>query len=250
MDLARLVTEIAGRATNVGRLAPRSAATALRLNRIITDIDSSRAKHSANNTFSAQGQRDLIKKDLEKIAPRLGLTKAAAIRNRDAIANNRAALEKEALSKYESDAIAGEIRAMLRTLTHGQAVQEASKDPRVLAAIVNGPVMLHGVEPRAVAHLVQGHLESHHQKGLEKLAAQEEACAASEAALEIATNLFIEAGQFPTGKAFQDFLQDHAPTPADIKAEANGGVASGQPKLSMTDSFQLINSDAMTDQPA
>ena len=256
IDLAKFTDEMDTRAKNVARLAPRAAAVTLRLTRLASEIAAVPARHAGNTKFSAEGRRDLVRADLEKIAPKFGLAKAAVERNRAAISTNCTTLEKSAFSKSEADPMGPEIRGMLRTLGHGKAVQEASKSPQVLAAIVNAPIMLHGVARDAVQHLVDAHLAAHHASEVARLEAQAEACTIAESTLQTVTHIFSDAGAFTIAgdfagtRALDSFLSEHAPSANDLAAEAAGGLAAGGRKIGMTDSFQLIMSDALENEPA
>jgi hypothetical protein len=255
IDVSGFVTDMNARAKAVARLAPKAAATALRLTSLLPEIAAAPAKHAADKRFTDIAKRDLTRSELAKLAPKINLCRAAVARNRDAIPVAGADLEKSAFSKYESDPMAVEIRQVLRTMKHGDIVKLASADPKVLGAIVSAPEFLHGVKRDAVDHLVDKHLATHHPREVAKIEAMKEAVNVSEGILKTATNLFSDAGSFTQAGVFgtaavDKFLAEHAPSKADLDAEAAGGVAKGQRKISMVDSFDLIMSDALMGEPA
>jgi hypothetical protein len=246
--------EMMTRAKAVARSAPKPAATALRLCSSMNEAAAAPLKHAADKRFTDLAKRDMTRADLAKLAPKFGLCRAAVARHKAAVPVARADLEKSAFSKFEGDPIAQEIRAHVRSLSHGDAVQLASKDSRVLGAIVSAPEFLTGVSRGAVQHLVDAHLQQNNAKDLAKIEAQKEAVDIAEGTLQHATNLFSNVGQFTQPGVFgtaavDKFLAEHAPTQADLDAEASGGVAKGSRKWTMMESFDAIMSDHLEGEP-
>jgi hypothetical protein len=114
------------------------------------------------------------------------LSEAGIKRNRAAQKSERTALEQKAFEPYRSDAMGAEIRAALKALPHGEKIKLAADDPRILAALVTAPPIVHGVTPDAITHLVQRHLETNHATEIKKLDAKDEALNVADASLRVA----------------------------------------------------------------
>jgi hypothetical protein len=246
---AQASTELVSRAMFLGRQAFKANATTHRLSRILNEFTDKAATHNANPIWNDTGKLQHIRKDAEGYARQLGLAKAAVGRHRNVPAQARGELVTKAFEPWKDDNAAPEIRAVLRQMAHGEVVKLASSDPRVLAAIVLSPPILHKVQPDAIEHLVDAHLANHHAAELKKVAALQEGADIASAMLNVAMGTFRDALCFGTAKQFDDFMSDHGPSANDVAKEAAGDVPSGVRKLG-TDSLSIFNSDIAKNEAA
>jgi hypothetical protein len=230
--------------------APATTAHALRLLSVAQQATAALAKHASDPHLNFAGQKAKTRTDLTKVATRLALAEQGIERERAAAKSGRDALEQKAFEKYRGDVAAPEIRAALSKEPHGEKIKLAAADPRILAALLNVPAIVHGVAPDALAHLVQGHLETNHAPALKKLDAKAEALTTADACLRVARETLFEVGGFAHAKDFDDWRAAHGtPGKLDLDAEAAGRTAHGHAAWSMSESFELTNSDAPTGLP-
>jgi hypothetical protein len=230
--------------------APATTAHALRLLSVAAQATAALAKHAADPHLNPAGQKAKTRTDMAKVALRLAMSEEGIKREKAAAKSGREALEQKAFEKYKGDVAAPEIRAALHKLPHGEKIKLAADDPRILAALLDVPPVVHGVSPDALAHLVQGHLETNHAADIKKLDAKAEALDVADAALRVTKETIFEAGGFAHAKDYEDWLAMHGtPGKLDLEAEAAGRAAHGHVAWTMTESFELTNSDALSGLP-
>ena len=242
--------ELVSRARFLGLKAHKANASTHRLARILGEFSDKVTAHQSHPHLNDAGKLVAIRKDAEGYARQLELARAAVERHRAAPAQARAELVTKSFEPWKDDLAGSEIRQVLRTMSHGEAVKLAASDPRILAAIVLSPPILHKVEAGALEHLVGAHLATNHAADLKKIEALEEGANIAAAMLDVAMSTFRDALKFGTTKQFDDFLSAHAPEPDDIAKEAAGGVPTGVRKLGMTESLAIFNSDVAMNEAA
>ena len=241
-----IVAELHSRALRNVLAAPATTAHALRLLSVSTITRVEQQRNASNKHLSAEGQAARTREAMAKVALRYSLSKVGIERERASRKSERDALERRAFDPYRADTMGAEIRAALKGLPHGEKIRLAAEDPRILAALIVAPPIVHGVAPEALGHLVQGYLEKNHAADLKRLAAKDEALAAADASLHVATDTLYQAGGFPHARAFGDWLAATAtPTAQALEAEAAGRAAPGQPVWSMMESMDVTMTDAL-----
>jgi hypothetical protein len=146
--------------------APLTTAHALRALNVAEAIRDEHTKNLENKYLSPAGQADATRKFMAKAALRFSLSQRGIEHERSSLKTERQKLEQRAFEPYRADVWGPQICAAIKDVPHGQAVKLAAEDPRVLAALVMAPRIVHGVAPEALSHLVQAHLQQHHSADL------------------------------------------------------------------------------------
>lgn len=138
--------------------------------------------------LSASGVSEELRKELSKgIVPELRRTYRILDDRQRAIKQERALLAKPKMEASEAP-MRQEIRAYLRALEQGERMQALTNnpDPIILAAALEGPAALSGLNEQTRGHVVKAYLETNHAATLARLDDREEAYAVVRAAVDIA----------------------------------------------------------------
>jgi hypothetical protein len=230
--------------------APATTVQSLRLLTVAEAVRAEHTKNAADKHLSQTGQTAKTRAAIVKLAQRVALSEKGIERERAARKSDRDATEQKVFEKYHADAMGPEIRAALKPMMHGEKIKLAAEDPRILAALVVAPSVVHGIAPDALAHLIQRHLEQHHPADLKRLDAKDEAIVVADSALRVTREILHKAGGFEHQKVLDDWIVEHGtPSELTLQAEAAGRAGHGQPAWSMTESFDVAGTDVLTGLP-
>lgn len=138
--------------------------------------------------LSASGVSEELRKELSKgIVPELRRTYRILDDRQRAIKQERALLAKPKMEASEA-LMRQEIRAYLRGLEQGERMQAllTNPEPIMLAAALEGPAALSGLNAQTRGHVEMTYLEANHAATLARLNDREEAYAVVRAAADIA----------------------------------------------------------------
>ena len=248
-------TRVLASAKSASRAHKVVTAHALRLLNVANELTADGATHRANRHLSDAGKRAKMMDSADKVSRQFVLSQIGIAHAKAARKPMVDELATKALEPFRGDAMSAEIRAAIKPLTQADKIKLAENDPRILAALVEVPPIVHGMPQATVQALIQGYLEKNHTEEWEKAGDQDKAAdevfACAEAAIQIAQSTLWNNCEFTSSEAFRRWRDDESryPSAAQMVAETTGKAAPGTPAWSAIESFDLLMDDSLNGLP-
>jgi hypothetical protein len=202
----------------------------IELSRALDAEDAVRAEHAkinADPNLSALGRQDATRKFLTS-APAKQLVRAqrSVEAMKAKLAERRANLKPPAPDRTDASAavLRSEMRTQLRGMKNGERMQlllAPDADPTLVAAALEAPNFSTGITDQTRELLTNAVITKRYPGAIAEIEQAEDVVEMLTAAVQTTERTIYRAGDFPSEKAFGDFLTGAVPTTAHIDAELN-----------------------------